>query len=274
MSWFCKSQELRSYDQQLPCWTAELVAAEAYAEQLEDEAKMAHAEHAEHTRKLTEINPLSPASSEGDRDHAAAVEHYAQMGIDHRHFDDPLIPFAGLSDEEIHKRHVESMMQKEIARREVSIAHLRRQHLYAANESIASSKQEAEELREALAKAEREGRQLTEERQAAEEQELPLREWVKHIEDQVHAARLENARLSASLSSALAFRASLLPDEDAAPVGPESHTDIQQVRWLRDHQQQCLSRKARLKEEIAEEEQRRAAFLHEAAVPLQRNHRI
>lgn len=142
-------EELRSYDQQLPCWTAELVAAEAYAEQLEDEAKMAHAEHAEHTRKLTEINPLSPASSEGDRDHAAAVEHYAQMGIDHRHFDDPLIPFAGLSDEEIHKRHVESMMQKEIARREVSIAHLRRQHLYAANESIASSKQDRATSREA-----------------------------------------------------------------------------------------------------------------------------
>ena len=53
---------------------------------------------------------------------------------------------------------------------------------------------------------------------------------------------MENARLSASLSAALAFRASLLSDD----VGPE----IQQLRWLRDHQKQCVSRKERLKERL------------------------
>ena len=51
---------------------------------------------------------------------------------------------------------------------------------------------------------------------------------------------MENAQLSASLSAALAFRASLLPD-----VGPE----IQQIKWLREHQKQCITRKERLKEQ-------------------------
>lgn len=32
-------EELRSYDEQLPCWAAEAQAAEVYAEQLEEEAR-------------------------------------------------------------------------------------------------------------------------------------------------------------------------------------------------------------------------------------------
>ena len=141
-------EELRSYDQQLPCWSAELAAAEAYAEELEDEAKAEkHAREAKSSKSSKElrtrkIRALSPASSEGERDHLAALEHDARMGLHGFHFEDPLIPFAGLSDEELHNRHLESKMHTEISRREVAIAHLKRRHLYTANENIASMKQE------------------------------------------------------------------------------------------------------------------------------------
>ena len=53
-----------------------------------------------------------------------------------------------------------------------------------------------------------------------------------HLTDlapQVTTARLENARLSSSLSSALAFRASLLPDEGHTPAGAETGAHIQQL---------------------------------------------
>eukprot|EP00434_Breviolum_minutum_P015386 symbB.v1.2.013557.t4/scaffold952.1/size217748/15 len=300
--------ELRSYDQELPCWTAEVKAAESFAESLENELKQEELSEKRISEELAEkrkIRPLSPASSQGDRDHSEAVDHLAKGGVHVHHFEDPLIPWNGLTDDEIHNRHQESKMSHEISRREVSIAHLRRQQMYCADQQIAAARKEAEELREALMQAEQEGqklikvdlalkmaerclkdaddlawndlfrsqictfvveilcgsehawtvsRKLTEERQAAEEQELPLREWVKNIEDQVNAARLENARLSSSLSSALAFRASLLPDDAAqTPAGAESGAHIQQ-------------------EEIAAEERRRESFLRDAAqrTPLPR----
>ena len=52
---------------------------------------------------------------------------------------------------------------------------------------------------------------------------------LSYLAPQVTTARLENARLSSSLSSALAFRASLLPDEGHSPAGPESGAHIQQL---------------------------------------------
>ena len=76
-----------------------------------------------------------------------------------------------------------------VASKGLKVGNLRNRSVETRHALTIAAAEEAEELREALAKAEREGRQLTEERQAAEEQELPLREWVKHIEDQVHAAR-------------------------------------------------------------------------------------
>ena len=100
--------------------------------------------------------------------------------------------------------------------------------------------------------------------QVAEEQELPLREWVQHVEGQVNAARKENLRLSAALNSSLAFRASLLSDDAEAQPLRDSGMNVQQVRWLREHEQSCLARKAQLKEEIAAEEKRRDDFLKEA----------
>ncbi len=52
-------------------------------------------------------------------------------------------------------------MSHEISRREVSIAHLRRQQMYCADQQIAAARKEAEELREALMQAEQEGQKLT-----------------------------------------------------------------------------------------------------------------
>lgn len=259
--------ELRQYDQELPCWTAEVKAAESYAESLESEYKqeeLSEQRLAVEMSQKRKIRALSPASSQGDRDHHEAVDHHAEAGVAVHVFEDPLVPVHGMTDEEIAKHHQERQMSHELARRAVSIAHLRRRKTSLADEAIARARREAEQLREQLMEAEAEGRRLTEERQAAEEQELPLREWVKHIEDQVTTARLENARLSSSLSSALAFRASLLPDEGHTPAGAETGAHIQQVCWLREHQRQCTSRKEKLKEEIAAEERRRDSFLRDA----------
>ena len=114
--------------------------------------------------------------------------------------------------------------------------------------------------------------------QVAEEQELPLREWVQHVEGQVNAARNENARLSAALSSTLAFRASLLSDDSEAQPLRDAGMNVQQVQWLRDHERSCLTRKAQLKEEIAAEEKRRDEFLKEAwqhrAIAEERHRRL
>ena len=133
-----------------------------------------------------------------------------------------------------------------------------------ADAALGSAWAEAEELRAELAEAEREGRELLQERRIAEEQERPLREWVQHVENQVTAARTENSRLAAALSSTLAFRASLLHDDSEAQPLRDAGMNVQQVRWLREHEQSCIARKAQLKEEIAAEEKRRDEFLKEA----------
>eukprot|EP00438_Fugacium_kawagutii_P014102 Skav211551 [mRNA] locus=scaffold871:253125:280639:- [translate_table: standard] len=114
--------ELRAYDEELPCWTAE-------------------------------------ASSQGDRDHHEALHHAAAgFGGGQGHvFEDPLIPWDGLSEAEIQRHQQERQMSHEISKRHVSIADLRRRKLSCADEAIARAKAEAEELREQLQQAEVEG---------------------------------------------------------------------------------------------------------------------
>ena len=265
-------EELREYDEQLPCWSAELAAAEAWAQHIESEADEAEAEKHRLTEELSEVQAgLSPASSAGERDFADAVRHQEKRGIAHHDFDEPLPLPPSISDagtqhehQRRHAQHAEHCMQREANRREMALAHLRQQHLASADEALAASRSEAEELRVALATAEREGRDLLRQREIAEEQERPLREWVHHVEGQVTAARNENARLAAALSSSLAFRASLLQDDSEAQPLRDAGMNVQQVRWLREHEQSCLARKAQLKDEIAAEEKRRDDFLKEA----------
>ncbi|CAE7831733.1 cyp41 [Symbiodinium sp. CCMP2592] len=262
-------EELRDYDEQLPCWSAELAAAEEWAQQVDSEADAAEAEHRQLTEELSEmrLTSISPASSACEKDFEAAVGHHQKMGIAHDDFDEPLPIPPSTSDGhnlDEHRRHVDRHLQQEVSRRKLAVAHLRQQHLVSADQALAAGRKEAEELREALELAEREGQELARQRQVAEEQELPLREWVQHVEGQVNAARKENLRLSAALNSSLAFRASLLSDDAEAQPLRDSGMNVQQVRWLREHEQSCLARKAQLKEEIAAEEKRREDFLKEA----------
>lgn len=58
--------------------------------------------HQSVTRTLHEP---TEASSQGDRDHSEAVDHLAKGGVHVHHFEDPLIPWNGLTDDEIHNRH-------------------------------------------------------------------------------------------------------------------------------------------------------------------------
>ncbi|OLP79774.1 hypothetical protein AK812_SmicGene39906 [Symbiodinium microadriaticum] len=263
-------EELRDYDEQLPCWSAELAAAEEWAQHVDSEADEAEAEHRQLTEELSEmrLTSISPASSACEKDFEAAVGHHQKMGIAHDDFEEPLpIPPStsdGQHNLDEHRRHVDRHLQQEVSRRKLAVAHLRQQHLVSADQALAAGRKEAEELREALELAEKEGQELARQRQVAEEQELPLREWVQHVEGQVNAARAENLRLSAALNSSLGFRASLLSDDAEAQPLRDSGMNVQQVRWLREHEQSCLARKAQLKEEIAAEVKRRDDFLKEA----------
>ena len=166
-------EELREYDQQLPCWSAELAAAEEWAQHVESEADEAEAEKHRLTEELSEMqfSGLSPASSACERDFEAAMGHQ-QMGIAHHDFEEPLpIPpstFDGVSDAGLQERRriAEQRLDWETSRRELAVAHLRQQHLQSADEALAAGRAEAEELRAELAEAEHEGRELMRQRQA------------------------------------------------------------------------------------------------------------
>ena len=111
-------EELRDYDEQLPCWSAELAAAEEWAQQVDSEADAAEAEHRQLTEELSEmrLTSISPASSACEKDFEAAVGHHQKMGIAHDDFDEPLpIPPStsdGLNLDE-HRRHVDRHLQQE-----------------------------------------------------------------------------------------------------------------------------------------------------------------
>ena len=127
-------EELREYDQQLPCWSAELAAAEAWAQQVQSEADETEAEKHRLTEELSEMQAtgLSPASSACEKDFEAAVGHQAKLGISHHDFDEPLpLPpstTAGVHPDE-HRRHAERCLQRETERRELAVAHLRQERL-------------------------------------------------------------------------------------------------------------------------------------------------
>ena len=163
-------EELRDYDEQLPCWSAELAAAEEWAQQVDSEADAAEAEHRQLTEELSEmrLTSISPASSACEKDFEAAVGHHQKMGIAHDDFEEPLpIPPStsdGLNLDE-HRRHVDRHLQQEVSRRKLAVAHLRQQHLVSADQALAAGRKEAEELREALELAEREGQELARQRQ-------------------------------------------------------------------------------------------------------------
>ena len=236
-------EELRSYDQQLPCWSAEVAAAEAWAEQLEQETKedRSHSEFA-----AASFGGISPASSEGERDYAEAQAHEVGFVTDSH----PL-HFAGHAS---HARH--AALSAELTRRESSTRFLRQASARVASEAVGAARAEAAELRAALAEAEAEAAALTAQREAAQAQEAPLRQWVANVEAQVAEARRENARLAGALTNALAFQEASLAEE----VGVGGVRSVDPVR-----QAQVRARKAKLREEIAAEERRRDQFLREAA---------
>ena len=164
-------EELRDYDEQLPCWSAELAAAEEWAQHVDSEADEAEAEHRQLTEELSEmrLTSISPASSACEKDFEAAVGHHQKVGIAHDDFEEPLpIPPStsdGQHNLDEHRRHVDRHLQQEVSRRKLAVAHLRQQHLVSADQALAAGRKEAEELREALELAEKEGQELARQRQ-------------------------------------------------------------------------------------------------------------
>merc|ERR1719410_2188020 len=99
-------------------------------------------------------------------------------------------------------------------------------------------------MRTALAQAEEEGSKLAEEHRQAEDDQVPMREWLKHVEGQLQEARLENVAFSRKLAASSKRLLEMQREEQAAQPLRQAGWDIQQICWLQEHERVSFARKA------------------------------
>jgi len=159
----------------------------------------------------------------------------------------------------------------EIARQETALQAQRRRGGALQADTVAVAEATSEELRgkaaelhAALAEAEEEGSKLSEEHRKAEADQVPMREWLRHVEGQLQEARSENVTFSRKLAAASRRLAEMQREEQAAQPLRQAGWDIQQICWLQEHERGSFARKAALNEEIAAQRHRRKVLITEA----------